>query len=194
MTNNEMGEAPENLMGFQKIMLQLLESLKSMAMALQMAAERENLSNCFHGAKIQNLVIHGNMYLSSDSNHRDAVDDEVKDKVASKEMMSRAAKVTLDGGYWKSQRSWSVIFIVYCIWGYKGCVSDFLKEVPGWPDKVDQRMICNRDAVEKLKNTYYFSKNIKEWRGNGIPEQYCILGEQLDAELEKMMLMPVVAE
>mgnify|MGYP006988857347 CR=1 FL=1 len=194
MTNNEMGEAPENLMGFQKCMLQLLESLKSMTMALQAAAERDNLSNCFHGATIQHLVINGNMNLNSSMPAKDTAESGVAGRVATKEMMSRAARVTLDGGYWKSQRSWSVIFIVYVIWGYKGRVSDFLEEVPGWPDGVDKRMICNRDAVEKLKNTYYFSKNIKEWRGNGIPEQYCILGEQLDAELEKMMLMPVVAE
>lgn len=69
----------------------------------------------------------------------------------------------------------------------KGRVSDFLIEVPEWPDGVAQRMLCNRDAVEKLKNMYNFSNDIKEWRGNGVPEQYCILGEQLDAELERML-------
>ena len=87
---------------------------------------------------------------------KDTGENEVSKKVASKEMMSRAAKLTLDGGYWKSQRSWSVTFIVYCIWGYKGRVSDFLDEVTQWPDDVATRMVCNRDAVEKLKNKYNF--------------------------------------
>jgi hypothetical protein len=45
--------------------------------------------------------------------------------------------------------------------------------------------------VEKLKNTYYFSKHIPDWRKDGVPEQYCILGEQLNAELEKMLAHPM---
>ena len=114
--------------------------------------------------------------------------DSQPERTATREMMSRAAKITLDGGYWKSQRSWSVVFIVYGIWGYKGRVSDFLDEVPGWPDNLVQRMTCNRDAVEKLKNMYNFTKDITAWRANGVPEQYCILGEQLDSELTAMTL------
>lgn len=110
------------------------------------------------------------------------------DKIASKEMMSRAARITLDGGYWKSQRSWSVTFLVYCIWGYKGSINDFIAEVTNWPDGVAERMICNRDAVVKLKNMYHFTKSITEWRKNGVPEQYCILGEQLDKELDKLLV------
>lgn len=107
-------------------------------------------------------------------------------KKATKEMMSHAAKITLDGGYWKSQRSWSVTYIIYMVWGYKGTVNDFLLEANNWPDGVAERIILNRDAVEKLRNKYNFSKDIKEWRSNGVPEPYCILGEQLDNELEKM--------
>lgn len=141
--------------------------------------------------KIGQLImeVHGDNHFheneSKDTKYTEGPD--VPSKVATKEMMSKAAKVTLDGGYWKSQRSWAITFIVYCIWGYKGRVSDFLIEVPEWPDGVAQRMLCNRDAVEKLKNMYNFSNDIKEWRGNGVPEQYCILGEQLDAELERML-------
>ena len=111
----------------------------------------------------------------------------IKEKKATKEMMSRAALLTLEGGYWKSQRSWSVIYEVYCIWGYKGSINDFLTEVNGWPDGVAQRMTCNRDAVEKLRNKYIFSKDISEWRANGIPEPYCILAEHLETELQRMM-------
>ena len=69
-------------------------------------------------------------------------------------------------------------------------INDFLTEVDEWPDGVADRMACNRDAVEKLKNTYYFSNNILDWRKDGVPEQYCILGEQLNAELEKMLDQP----
>ena len=80
------------------------------------------------------------------------------------------------------------MFMVYCIWGYKGRVTDFLNDVMDWPEEVTSQIVCNRYAVEKLKNTYNFSKEISEWRSNGVPEQYCILGEQLDEELTKMTL------
>lgn len=145
--------------------------------------------NYFQGATIHNIVINGNMTKSGPENYYAGREEKPhEDRVATREMMSQAAKATLDGGYWKSQRSWSVTFVVYCIWGYKGKVSDFVTEATEWPDGVAERVTCNRDAVEKLKNTYYFSKNIKEWRSNGVPEQYCILGEQLDAELERLLL------
>ena len=114
--------------------------------------------------------------------------EEAPKKVATKEMMSRATKATQDAGYWKANRSWSVVYVVYGFWGYKGGVSDFIDEVPEWPDDVVKKRKCNRDAVEKLKNKFNFTKNIEDWRGNGVPEQYCILGEQLDAELEKMTM------
>lgn len=110
----------------------------------------------------------------------------IKEKKATKEMMSRAAKLTLDGGYWKSQRSWTVIYEIYCIWGYRGSINDFLVEANNWPDGVAGRMTCNRDAVEKLRNKYNFSKEVKEWRSKGIPEPYCILGEHLETELQRM--------
>ena len=120
-------------------------------------------------------------------NQKGETNEEMPKKVATKEMMSRAAKTTQEAGYWKSQRSWSVVYVVYGIWGYQGSVSDFLDEVPGWPDDVDKSTTCNRDAVEKLKNKYNFTKHIEEWRDNGVPEQYCILGEQLESELVKLL-------
>ena len=156
----------------------------------------DDLRGLFEGGNFPNAQINivpgDGIQISYESPQKKAKSNEegghdASKKVATKEMMSRAAKVTLDGGYWKSQRSWSVIFVVYGIWGYQGRVCDFLDEVPEWPDNVAKKMICNRDAVEKLKNKYNFSKNIEEWRNNGVPEQYCILGEQLDAELVKML-------
>lgn len=109
-------------------------------------------------------------------------------KVATKEMMSHAAMATLKNGYWKAQRSWSVVYEIYCIWGYEGSISDFLVEVIGWPDQVYKRMTCNRDAVSKLRNKYTLTRDITEWRKNGVPEEYCILGEQLTMDLEQQLL------
>ena len=139
------------------------------------------------GANIGTIIFdnHGTMNING---NKEQSQEEVPpvEKKATKEMMSKAAMATLENGLWKSQRSWAVVFVIYCIWGYKERVSDFIAEVFTWPDKVASRMICNRDAVEKLKNQYYFSKQVSEWRNNGIPEPYCILGEQLEAELENL--------
>ena len=130
----------------------------------------------------------GSVYNQNGIEEEKPTDFVQEGKKASEEMMIRAVRTTQENGLWKSQRSWSVIYMVYCIWGYKGRVTDFLNEVMDWPEEVTSRLVCNRYAVEKLKNTYNFSKEISEWRPNGVPEQYCLLGEQLDEELTKMTL------
>ena len=178
-------------MNLQKHTPQSTQNLKEFFSALSYMENIEDTDkkNYFYGTT--QTVVYGDYYACAPMNNGVEKEQGKKvDRIATKEMMSRAAKITLDGGYWKSQRSWSVVFVVYCIWGYKGRVSDFLTEVADWPDGVADRMACNRDAVEKLKNTYYFSKNILDWRKDGVPEQYCILGEQLNAELEKMSAQP----
>ena len=110
-----------------------------------------------------------------------------QERKATKEMMSCAMVNTLVNGNWKSGRSWAVVYAVYQVWGYQGRINDFLEEVVTWPDVKRNRYVCNRDAVSKLTNKYVFSKDIKKWRGDGVPEQYCILGEKLNEELEKML-------
>ena len=184
-------------MGFE-IVLQLLETLKKMKEILEhlipLPAAVNYITKNYYAPHLENhgpvtyntpvIDYSGRAHVSSPK-----VAQTPKERVATKEMMSRAARITLDGGYWKSQRSWSVTYVVYVIWGYKGRVSDFLTEVMEWPDHVAERMACNRDAVEKLKNTYNFSKNIEDWRNDGVPEPYCILGKQLDLELEKMLFL-----
>lgn len=154
----------------------------------------DGLRGLFEGGNFPNAqinVVPGDgvhiSYESQQKKEQTTEETSAPKKVATKEMMSRAAKVTLEAGYWKAQRSWSVVYIVYGIWGYQGGVTEFLDEVPEWPDGVNKSMVCNRDAVEKLRNKYNFTKNIEEWSSNGIPEQYCILGEQLDAELVKLL-------
>jgi hypothetical protein len=132
----------------------------------------------------------GGVYNNNGVEEEKSADLVQEGKTASEEMMIKAARITQQNGLWKSQRSWSVTYMVYCIWGYKGRVTDFLNDVMGWPKEVTDSVICNRDAVEKLKNTYNFSKEISEWRSNGIPEQYCLLGEGLDSELMKMAQIP----
>ena len=132
----------------------------------------------------------GGVYNNNGVEEEKSADLVQEGKTASEEMMIKAARITQQNGLWKSQRSWSVTYMVYCIWGYKGRVTDFLNDVMGWPKEVTDSVTCNRDAVEKLKNTYNFSKEISEWRSNGIPEQYCLLGEGLDSELMKMAQIP----
>ena len=187
---NESG-LPDSQKGFEEA-LKLLEAFKEMVTKVIEELIRKPAENKTYNYHVYNAPVYNynGMADSNESkNETNAADNcATKEKKTTKEMMSRAAKITIDGGLWKSQRSWSVTFIVYGIWGYKGTVTEFLAEVPTWPDRLTARIACNRDAVEKLKNMYNFTKNINEWRSNGIPEQYCLLGEQLDLELEKMTI------
>ncbi len=109
-----------------------------------------------------------------------------QEKKATKGMMSSAMLKTLNDGYWKSARSWAIVYAVYQIWGYTGRVNDFLNEVATWPDTWRNSYPCNRDAISKFNCKYHLSKDLQKWRGDGVPEQYCILGMRLDEELEKM--------
>ena len=162
MNQNENG-LPGSQRGFEEA-LQILEAFKEMATKVIEELIRKPAVNKtykyyeYHAPVYQYNGIDENKECTNETNATDKVVTE--EKKATKEMMSRAAKITID---------------------------EFLAEVPTWPDRLTARIACNRDAVEKLKNMYHFTKNINEWRSNGIPEQYCLLGEQLDMELEKMV-------
>ncbi|MEE3417274.1 MAG: hypothetical protein VZR53_18195 [Prevotella sp.] len=164
--------------------------MENLELEKQQVAPVNNFYGNINNFKVYNgpVNFYGPEYNNNGIEEEKSTDTVQDGKIASEEMMIKAAKITQRNGLWKSQRSWSVMFMVYCIWGYKGRVTDFLNDVMDWPEEVTSQIVCNRYAVEKLKNTYNFSKEISEWRSNGVPEQYCILGEQLDEELTKMTL------
>ena len=85
-TNNEMTEASENLEGFQKCLLQILESLKEMTIVLKEAAEKANITNNFQGANINNLVINGNMVKSGPDQFHNTSSQ--KKSISSEQMVS----------------------------------------------------------------------------------------------------------
>lgn len=176
METKTMGEKPENLFA------QLVALINRLC---EKEEKQPIVNNYTFNAPVGSYNAHvENMYTGASEGNEQKQSHE---KRATKEMMSHAALVTLKEGLWKSQRSWSVVYIVYSIWGFKGRVNEFISEVMDWPDGLASRMVCNRDAVEKLKNMYNFSKDISGWRANGVPEQYCILGERLDQELNNML-------
>ena len=119
MTNSK-EEKTDRLKGFEEA-LQVLETFKEVATKVIEELIRKPAENKTYNYHVYNAPVYNynGMADSNESkNETNAADNcATKEKKATKEMMSRAAKITIDGGLWKSQRSWSVTFIVYGIWG-----------------------------------------------------------------------------
>ena len=100
------------------------------------------------------------------------------------EAMNSVCQQTCQDGYWWSNRSWSVVYWIYMIWGYRGSVSDFIVEVAKWPVSKQIKYTCNRDAISKPMKSVAMSLHLKRWKAEGVPDTYRILGEQMNGRLE----------
>lgn len=109
-----------------------------------------------------------------------------KKRVPTFDEMMHVFKKMNQEGYWSSRRSWGVGFQLWQIWGWKGSVADFVKLVvnSGEMDKFDYE--CNENAVYKMINKGHLSLHLENWEDDGVLEPYCILGTQINGELEKM--------
>ena len=100
-----------------------------------------------------------------------------------REAMIQAVEATEKEGLWWSSRSWAVVFRVYQMKGYKGSISEFVREVKAWGLKTDHE--CNYDAVQKPVASGILSGTPERWKANGAQGQTVKLAEALLRELEK---------
>ena len=100
-----------------------------------------------------------------------------------REAMIQAVEATEKEGLWWSSRSWAVVFRVYQMKGYKGSISEFVREVKAWCLKTDHE--CNYDAVQKPVASGVLSGTPERWKANGAQGQTVKLAEALLRELEK---------
>lgn len=106
-----------------------------------------------------------------------------EDTLPTREAMIQAVEATEKEGLWWSSRSWAVVFRVYQMKGYKGSISEFVREVKAWGLKNDHE--CNYDAVQKPVASGVLSGTPERWKANGAQGQTVKLAEALLKELEK---------
>ena len=101
------------------------------------------------------------------------------DEVPSPETMVRAVEKTISDGHWWGNVSWSVVYRIYQIKGYRGTISQFVRDVSHWPFTIQIRFDCNDDAVGKPIRTGKISRSLDKWAEDGASQQFIILGEAL---------------
>lgn len=102
-------------------------------------------------------------------------------ELPTREALIQAVAATEKEGLWWSSRSWAVVYRVYQMKGYKGSISEFVREVKAWELKTDHE--CNYDAVQKPMASGVLSGAPDRWKANGAQGQAVKLAEALLKEL-----------
>jgi len=97
--------------------------------------------------------------------------------------MAAACEKTKGEGLWWGDASWSVVFRVYCIKGYKGSMKSFIDEVQKWDFKQTFKYKCNKDSVGKPLQRGKITGPIDKWASDGAMAREVKLGERLIAIL-----------
>lgn len=154
----------------------------------QLPPNNGGIQNYFYG--IVHNVIYGDYHAHAPVHHGDEKAQAIKEKPESKvptfdEMMQVFKKMN-SMGFWISKRSWGVGFQMWQIWGYKGTIQDYVKLVQNCPDMKRFSYQCDENAVYKMMSKGHLSLHLEKWRGDGVLEPYCILGERINEELLKV--------
>ena len=145
------------------------------------------ITNNFYGSV--NNVINGDYHVYGPVSNSLAKGEENckhKKRVPKFDEMMQVFKKVNNEGYWSSRRSWGVGFQLWQIWGWKGSVADFVKLVVNSGEMGEFDYECNENAVYKMMREGHMSLHLENWKDDGVLEPYCILGTQINGELEKM--------
>ena len=151
----------------------------------------DKLRGLFEGGNFPNAQIN---ILPSDGVHvsyeasknREKEEPPIVKEPPSFDEMMQIFKKTHKEGYWSSNRCWGVGFQLWQIWGFEGTIKDYVEMVINSGEMGEFDYECNNDAVYKMMSKGNLSRHLENWRQDGVKEQYCILGEQINQELEKL--------
>lgn len=101
-------------------------------------------------------------------------------------IMVKVVEKTINDGFWWGNISWSVVYRIYQIKGYRESISQFVREVQKWPFTIPIRYDCNDDSVGKPIRSGKICRDIDKWEEDGAPTQFCILGNALIKELKAL--------
>jgi len=100
------------------------------------------------------------------------------------EIMVKVVENTINDGYWWGNISWSVVYRIYQIKGYRESISQFVRDVHKWPFTIPVRYDCNDDSVGKPIRSGKICRDIDNWEEDGASSQFCILANALIEELK----------
>lgn len=168
--------------GFEGI-VQLLEILRQVKDMISDMTYKTAPNNNFYG-NISNLNLYQSPghFSEPSANTYELQKNEFPD-IPTREEMMMAVRFTVTKGMWWSNRSWSVVYRVYQIKGYRGGFSQFINEARSW--KIDTGFELNYDAVQKPITSGKLIGDIDEWEANGASKQAVTLAYAILAELEK---------
>lgn len=101
------------------------------------------------------------------------------DKLPSAEEMVAACEKTREEALWWGNASWSVMYRIYCILGYKGNEETFMKEVENWPFKKPFKYVCNRSALDRPLRRGRINGPLEKWAADGAAVREVKLGGRL---------------
>ncbi len=93
--------------------------------------------------------------------------------------MAMACEKTCEEHLWWGHSSWSVVFRIYEILGFKGNIHSFIEEVKKWPLNKSFPYHCDRDSVGKPIRRGKISGPIEKWAADGAHSRETKLGEKL---------------
>lgn len=148
--------------------------------------KKELLNGLFNGA-----TIYGKQYFFfGDQNtmniNESSPSENTQEDLPTAEQMAKVVESTISKGLWWGNTAWSVIFRIMQMRGYKGSVSQFVRDVSKWPFSGEVRFICSDDAVSRPLRDGKMLKSLESWPSEGVQGRACLLGEAVCKELECM--------
>ncbi len=151
-----------------------------------MNEKESNLEGIFKGANFNgaNLQIQvGNNNTQYQYGNRNT--DSEPSTMPTAETMVKVVESTISKGLWWGNTAWSVVFRIMQLSGYKGSISQFVREVETWPFSYKIPYSCNIDSISKPLRKGTLSRGIDNWNEDGAQKQYIILANEITSELKE---------
>jgi len=139
----------------------------------------------FYNYGTMNEVEAGATQINNYYGQSQPTDGEAANECPSQDQMKQAVMATMKQGFWWSNRSWAVVYRVYQLRGYRGSISQFIREVETW--QLESTFTCNYDAVQKPLASGQLIGDPVKWELQGTQAQFVKLADALQEELEKGM-------
>ena len=100
-------------------------------------------------------------------------------ELPTKAEMALACETTREEKLWWGHSSWSVVFRIYAILGFRGSERSFIEEVKTWPLEKSFPYHCDKDSVGKPLRRGKILGQIEKWAAEGAHPREVKLGKRL---------------